>query len=216
MNKAHTATAKRIAKRYGLVFTRAADDAEADVTGVDPHGRPMVVEIETSATLGDAVARLTKHTGLVYVAVTNKEALIDAVRLTKDTPIGVMDPRGDVVKECAALAFPPSVSTVQNAWAAEEAQCAARLTGQATNGLRANETQRVVSRPEARGYTKEPAHSPTYDASFEPIYVAPSAEAATGPTGASTRRAFAFPDAEALSQPLPVGFGSDGPRLAAG
>lgn len=224
MNKAHTATAKRIAKRYGLVFSGAHDPArvdqtEPDLNGVDREGLPLAIDIETSATLSEAVRRLSHRPGRVYIAVTNKEALIDAVRLTKDTPIGVMDPRGDVVKECAELSFPAHTrATVQTADRAQGADGGANQNG--SNGERKSDAPRVVPRPEARGYTKEPASPPAYD-SFEPIYVAPSAGSASGPAaspaaGAAARRSFAIPDAAAFSQSLPVGFGSDGARLAAG
>lgn len=90
-NKAHTATANRIAKRYHAVYN-AGD-------GVDIACDHMLIEVETTATIADGVARLKGHLGRVFVAVTNKEGVAEALRLTESTNVGVMDPRGNIVKE---------------------------------------------------------------------------------------------------------------------
>lgn len=92
-NKAHTATANRIARRYGGEWTEA--------NSPDIQAAGLTIEVETSATIAAAVARLELLAGRVYVAVTNKEAVAEALRLTRGTRIGVMDPRGDILKESA-------------------------------------------------------------------------------------------------------------------
>lgn len=198
MNKAHTATANRIARRYGLSVNKQPAEQvghrdAVDLQGHDERGE-LAIEVETSATLAEGVARLRNRTGRVYIAVTNKEALIEAVRLTKDTPIGVMDPQGDIVTECAALSFAPCITppTSREATAREAVAAPVGAPVAIPGGL-------------ARGYTEAvPPHAPARKSS-EPSHAVPEAKP----------RAFAIPDAPALSESLPVGFGSDGAGLAA-
>ena len=89
-NKAHTATIRRICERYGGV--------SGEAQGIDIIGETMLVEVETTATLEEGVARLLELPGLRYVAVTNKEAVAEAIQLTAKTGIGVMDPHGNIVR----------------------------------------------------------------------------------------------------------------------
>jgi hypothetical protein len=90
-NKAHTATANRIAKKFG---TTVNGDGKPDVdTSI------VVVEVETSATIRDGIRRLATAAKPAFVAVTNKEAIIDALRHTHGTNVGVMDPQGEIVKQ---------------------------------------------------------------------------------------------------------------------
>ena len=90
-NKAHATTANRIAGRYGVEVN--AND------GVDLRVEDMLIEVETTATLPDAVSRLAGVPGRVFVAVTNKDGIRDALRLTAGTHIGVMDPYGEIIQE---------------------------------------------------------------------------------------------------------------------
>jgi hypothetical protein len=90
-NKAHTATVRRIAARYALA---PSNDGPPDIAGKD-----LVIEVETSATLADGVRRLRERPGRRYVAVTNREALREALQLVAESGIGVMDPRGEIVQE---------------------------------------------------------------------------------------------------------------------
>ena len=90
-NKAHTATANRIAKRYQANYN-AGD-------GIDITGEDLLIEVETTATISEGVERLRTRLGRVYVAVTNKEGVAEALRLTHGTNVGVMDPRGNIVRE---------------------------------------------------------------------------------------------------------------------
>lgn len=90
-SKAHTATANRIAKRYGASYN--ADD------GVDIKIGDMLIEVETTATIAEGVERLQQLSGRRYVAVTNNEGIAEALRATDGTNVGVMDPRGEILRE---------------------------------------------------------------------------------------------------------------------
>lgn len=90
-NKAHATTANRIAERYGIEVNSG--------DGVDLQIEDMLIEVETTATLPEAVSRLAKTPGRVFVAVTNKDGIRDALRLTAGTHIGVMDPYGEIIQE---------------------------------------------------------------------------------------------------------------------
>ncbi len=88
-NKAHAATVRRLADRYKVRASQAFDLA----------GEGLIIEVETAATVADGVRKLLQAGGRRFVAMTNKESISDAVLLTSATEIGVMGPRGDVVKE---------------------------------------------------------------------------------------------------------------------
>jgi hypothetical protein len=88
-NKAHAATLRRLADRYGVQAGQAFDLA----------GEGLIIEVETAATVADGVRKLAHARGRRFVAMTNQESIHDAVLLTMSTEIGVMGPRGDVVKE---------------------------------------------------------------------------------------------------------------------
>ena len=89
--KAHTAVANRIATRYGTEWRR---EEHPDIVT-----EGFAIEVETTATLVEGLERLSRLSGPVYVAVTNREALHDALRLTRGTRIGVMDPKGNILKK---------------------------------------------------------------------------------------------------------------------
>ena len=91
VNKAHTATLRRITKRYSGIV---GSGNEVDITAGD-----MLIEVETAATLVPGIERLSTHACRRYIAVTNRETLGDALRLTAGTGIGVMNPQGDIVRE---------------------------------------------------------------------------------------------------------------------
>jgi hypothetical protein len=90
VNKAHTAVLRRIAARYQGTI---GQDSQPDVSAGD-----LSIEVETAATLPEGIARLVLLTGRRYVAVTNREALDEALRLTAGTGLGVMTPHGDIVR----------------------------------------------------------------------------------------------------------------------
>ena len=90
-NKAHTATAHRLARRFSTIYNESA--------GFDIQTDQLTVEVETTATIADALDRLANQPGPVYVAVTNREGIHEALRLTEGTRIGVMDPQGEIIRE---------------------------------------------------------------------------------------------------------------------
>lgn len=90
-NKAHTAAGNRIARRFQTEFT---PDRQFDIQIGD-----LTVEVETSASVSDALIRLESEPGRVYVALTNKDGLADALALETGR-VGIMDPYGNVVREC--------------------------------------------------------------------------------------------------------------------
>jgi len=91
VNKAHTAVLRRIAKRYGGVI---GQDGQPDI-----EAENLSIEVETEATLAEGISRLLPLAGRRYVAVTNREALAEALRLTAGTGLGVMSPQGEIVRE---------------------------------------------------------------------------------------------------------------------
>lgn len=91
-NKAHAAVVRRLIERYGVQGCENSN-------GFDVHVGDLIIEVETTATLLEAVTKLKLASGRRFVAMTNREALEDAVALTDATDIGVMDPWGDVVRE---------------------------------------------------------------------------------------------------------------------
>ena len=93
-NKAHTATGNRIARRFQTEFT---PDRKFDIEVGD-----LKVDVETSASVGQALERLQPEPGRVYVAMTNKDGLADAVQLATGR-VGIMDSHGNVVRECEHL-----------------------------------------------------------------------------------------------------------------
>jgi hypothetical protein len=95
-NKAHTATAHRIAKLFETEFNEGE--------GFDIQTPLATVEVETTATMMDAAARLVQLPGNVYIAMTNKDGVKDALRATQGTRIGIMDPLGNIVRPSLPLA----------------------------------------------------------------------------------------------------------------
>jgi hypothetical protein len=96
VNKAHTATVNRLIRRYG---GSSAWDLNADIRTAEG-----IIEVETEATISRGVRHLKTFEGPVYLAVTNREALPEALRATNNSAIGVMDPQGNIVKPARALA----------------------------------------------------------------------------------------------------------------
>ncbi len=81
----------RIAQRYGV---RPTPDGPFDI-----QAEKFRIDVETSASLDEAVIKLRFQSGPVYIAVTNKEGIHLAVSKTEGTTIGVMDPQGDIVRD---------------------------------------------------------------------------------------------------------------------
>ena len=89
-NKSHTATANRIAKNIGTDYNRGS--------GVDIQTDRIAIEVETPDSVRGASRQLRGHKKPVYVAGTNHEAVLLALKATKDTTIGVMDNQGNIIK----------------------------------------------------------------------------------------------------------------------
>jgi hypothetical protein len=92
-NKAHAAVVRRLLERYGA--------ADTTTNGFDIHVGDLRIEVETSATLSEGLKKLQAATGRRYLAVTNREAIEDALALTASTDIGVMDPWGNILRDTA-------------------------------------------------------------------------------------------------------------------
>jgi hypothetical protein len=65
----------------------------------DVQTTELTIEVETSATILAAIRRLKSVEGPAFVAVTNKEAIAEALRHAYGTSVGVMDPYGTIVKQ---------------------------------------------------------------------------------------------------------------------
>jgi hypothetical protein len=92
-NKAHAATVRRLAERYGV-----QPGVQCDLLGPG-----WVIEVETAATVAAGIQKLLNETGRRFVAMTNRESIQDALELTKSTEIGVMSPQGDIVKDAGMV-----------------------------------------------------------------------------------------------------------------
>ena len=90
-NKAHTATVRRVAERYGATINT---NGNPDISGDN-----LTVEVETSATISHGIKALANVEGPTFIAVTNREALADALRKASRTRVGVMDPQGEIVQQ---------------------------------------------------------------------------------------------------------------------
>jgi hypothetical protein len=90
-NKAHAAVVRRLIERYGT--------AEVASNGFDIHVGDLRIEVETSATLREGLEKLRLASGRRFLAVTNREAIDDALAITASTDVGVMDPWGNIVRE---------------------------------------------------------------------------------------------------------------------
>ncbi len=89
-SKSHRMTSYRIARKYRAKYNSGA--------GVDVRTRRVAVEVETPKTVADAGRQLRGHRGPVYVAGTNNQAVNIALRKYRNTTIGVMDNRGNIIK----------------------------------------------------------------------------------------------------------------------
>jgi hypothetical protein len=93
-NKAHSAVVNRILSRYQGTL---ADDGAIDVIADG-----MQIAVETTATLPGNIQQLLALTGTCYIAVTNQESLVEALRLTAGSSVGVMNARGEIIKAAGA------------------------------------------------------------------------------------------------------------------
>ena len=86
----HDEIAKRIAKKQGTTYNRSQ--------GPDVENSQKAIEVETTGTVGDAARQLAGFQKPVYVAGADAEATKKALQHYKETTIGVMNSRGQILK----------------------------------------------------------------------------------------------------------------------
>lgn len=86
----HLETAIRIATIYGVEYNNGK--------GVDIEAPGIAIEVETPETVRDGIEQLQGYRCEVYIAGTNKQAVLLALRETANTTVGVMDQDGTIVK----------------------------------------------------------------------------------------------------------------------
>ena len=89
-SKEHKTTATRIARLMGAEYNPRK--------GADIRMPGCTVEVETPDTVSASVKQLQGRRGEVYIAGTNREAVVKALKHTENTTIGVMDSWGNIVK----------------------------------------------------------------------------------------------------------------------
>ncbi len=94
-NKAHTATANRIARRLQTVVNTGS--------GFDIQADGITIEVETTASMLSGEERLSSVPGRVYIAMTNKDGVKSALAATDGSRVGIMDPYGNIVRESQGL-----------------------------------------------------------------------------------------------------------------
>lgn len=88
--KKHDDIAKNISRKYNAEYNKGK--------GADIITSTKVIEVEpTAATISDAKRQLQGYRKERYIATSDKE-VDKAVELTKNTKIGVMDSKGNIVK----------------------------------------------------------------------------------------------------------------------
>jgi hypothetical protein len=83
---------RRLSERYQVALGRT----------FDLMGQDLIIEVETAATVADGIRKLLQAGGRRFVAMTNQESVDDALLIARSTEIGVMSPRGDIVKEAGS------------------------------------------------------------------------------------------------------------------
>ena len=90
MSTPHDRTANRIAARNNTQHNQGQ--------GPDVNTPGRAIEVETAKTAQDGLRQLQGFTKPVYIAGANMEATEAALKATKGTTVGVMDPQGRIVK----------------------------------------------------------------------------------------------------------------------
>ena len=94
-SKSHKTTANRLAKKYGTEYNTGK--------GADIKANKVAIEVETAETVADGMRQLLGYKKPVYIAGTNKEAVKNALEVTKGTTVGVMDNQGKIIKESTRI-----------------------------------------------------------------------------------------------------------------
>lgn len=90
MTTNHDKTAKRLADKEGVDYNRGQ--------GPDVNSRRRAIEVETAETVSDGLRQLQGFKKPVYIAGTNEEATMAALKATEGTTVGVMNSQGEIVK----------------------------------------------------------------------------------------------------------------------
>ncbi len=90
MGTAHDKTAERLAAKERVEYNRGQ--------GPDVIGRNRVIEVETKNTVRDALRQLRGFRKPVYIAGADQAATKAALKASQSTTVGVMDPKGNIVK----------------------------------------------------------------------------------------------------------------------
>lgn len=99
VNKAHSAVINRLVQRYG-------GQRESDGV-VDVRTPEFLIAVETEATLAEGLQQLAELSGKRFIAGTNNDAAFAALQQVAGTSIGVMSPKGDILKEAGDGELPP-------------------------------------------------------------------------------------------------------------
>ena len=86
----HDKVAGKIAQQQGTQYNRGQ--------GADVKNSQRAIEVETTSTVGDAARQLAGYQKSVYVAGADAESTKKALQHYKNTTIGVMNSRGQIVK----------------------------------------------------------------------------------------------------------------------
>ena len=91
MPSKHDQTASRgLARKDGVPYNRGQ--------GPDVVSPSRAIEVETAETARDGLRQLRGFRKPVYIAGADTEATKSALEATRNTTVGVMDPRGNIVK----------------------------------------------------------------------------------------------------------------------
>ena len=86
----HDQTAIRVARKYGAPYNRGK--------GPDIETARIAIEVETAFTVSDGFRQLSGRRKPVYIAGADQHATSLALSKTRGTDVGVMDPRGTILK----------------------------------------------------------------------------------------------------------------------
>lgn len=87
----HDEVATRLAKKFGTKYNRGK--------GADVKLDDFAVEVETKRSLKkDGLRQLRGYRSRVYIAMADDKDIQHAREMTKDTTVGVMNTKGEVVK----------------------------------------------------------------------------------------------------------------------
>jgi len=90
MSTRHDRTAGRLARKEKARYNRGK--------GPDIVTRKRAIEVESAATVGDAMRQLRGFRKPVYIAGADAKATVAALRRTRGTTVGVMNAMGRIVK----------------------------------------------------------------------------------------------------------------------